>query len=104
MTNRNHKMISDAEEELIQKMIESNPDAPDVTGEHLAEAGPFAEAFPDPARNMQKNVGGRPRAANPKIPVSIRLDQDVVAKFKATGPGWQTRINEVLRREVLTDR
>lgn len=34
---------------------------------------------------------------------SIRLDQDVVAKFKATGPGWQSRINEVLRKEVMFD-
>jgi uncharacterized protein (DUF4415 family) len=32
--------------------------------------------------------------------VSIRLDQDVIAKFKATGPGWQSRINEVLRKSA----
>jgi uncharacterized protein (DUF4415 family) len=30
--------------------------------------------------------------------VSIRLDKDVVEKFKAGGPGWQTRINAALRR------
>tara|TARA_R110000772_G_scaffold158266_4_gene269484 strand:+ start:5462 stop:5614 length:153 start_codon:yes stop_codon:yes gene_type:complete len=46
---------------------------------------------------MRKNTGGRPRSAKPKKPVSIRLDQDVLAKFKATGPGWQSRINEALR-------
>ncbi|WP_231100641.1 BrnA antitoxin family protein [Gluconobacter potus] len=28
----------------------------------------------------------------------MRLDQDVLEKFKSTGPGWQTRINEALRR------
>ncbi len=104
MTDKNRNLVSDTEEERIQKMIDSDPDAPEVTDEQMAEAKPFADAFPALAGNMQKNAGGRPRSANPKVPVSIRLDQEVVAKFKATGPGWQSRMNEVLRREVLTDR
>jgi uncharacterized protein (DUF4415 family) len=103
MTNRKHTPISDAEEARIQRMIASDPDAPEATDEQMAKAKPFAEAFPALAGNMRKNVGGRPRSANPKVPMSIRLDQDVVAKFKATGPGWQSRMNDVLRREVLTD-
>jgi uncharacterized protein (DUF4415 family) len=40
---------------------------------------------------------GRPKSATPKKLVSLRLDQDVVDKFRATGPGWQSRINETLR-------
>ena len=32
----------------------------------------------------------------PKIAVSIRLDRDALAKFKAAGPGWQTRINDLV--------
>lgn len=40
---------------------------------------------------------GRPRGSE-KEAVSIRLDKDVLEKFKATGPGWQTRINEALKR------
>lgn len=103
MTDRKHTPISDAEEARIQKMIASDPDAPEATDEQMTEAKPFAETFPTLAENMRRNVGGRPRSANPKVPVSIRLDPDVVAKFKATGPGWQSRMNEVLRREVLTD-
>lgn len=102
MTNRKHEPISDAEEARIQKMIASDPDAPEATDEQMAEARPFTKAFPALAENMRRNVGGRPKSANPKVPVSIRLDPDVVAKFKATGPGWQSRMNEVLRREVLT--
>ncbi len=90
--------ISDEEEARIQRMIASDPDAPEATEEQLAQARPFAEAFPELADSMRKNVGGRPRKKNPKVPVSIRLDPDVVAKFKATGPGWQSRINEALRR------
>lgn len=35
-----------------------------------------------------------------KEPVTIRLDSDVLAAFRATGPGWQTRINDVLRRNM----
>ena len=85
----------------IQAMIASDPDAPEATDEQLAKAVPFTEAFPALAEEMRKNVGGRPKSASPKVPVSIRLDQDVVAKFKATGPGWQSRINEVLRKYAV---
>ena len=41
---------------------------------------------------------GRPKAANPKVAVSLRLDPDVLAWFKHTGGEWQTRINEALRK------
>jgi len=41
---------------------------------------------------------GRPRSTNPKKAVNLRLDADVVAHFRATGPGWQTRINVALRK------
>jgi uncharacterized protein (DUF4415 family) len=40
---------------------------------------------------------GRP-AGSAKQAVSIRLDKDVLEKFRATGPGWQSRINAVLKR------
>ncbi len=39
---------------------------------------------------------GRPVLAKPKHAVSLRLDSDVIAYFKAGGHGWQTRINERL--------
>lgn len=104
MTKKKHKSISDVEEARIQMMIASDPDAPETTDAQMADARPFTEAFPVLAEEMRKNVGGRPRSANPKVPVSIRLDQEVVARLKATGPGWQSRVNEMLRREVLTDR
>jgi len=43
---------------------------------------------------------GRPKAAMTKISTTIRLDPDVLAAFKADGPGWQTRINQALRKSV----
>ena len=44
------------------------------------------------------NKGGRPRTVNPKRLISIRLPEDVIKKWRATGPGWQTRMAEKLAR------
>jgi uncharacterized protein (DUF4415 family) len=41
---------------------------------------------------------GRPKSADPKLPVSLRLDREVIEWFKSKGEGWQTRINEELRK------
>jgi uncharacterized protein (DUF4415 family) len=41
---------------------------------------------------------GRPKAAVTKVSTTLRLDPDVLAKFRATGPGWQSRINEALKK------
>ena len=41
---------------------------------------------------------GRPRKAAPKEAVSLRLDPDVLQHFRASGPGWQSRINAALRK------
>jgi uncharacterized protein (DUF4415 family) len=41
---------------------------------------------------------GRPKKADPKEAVSIRLDPEVVAHFRASGRGWQSRINAALRK------
>jgi uncharacterized protein (DUF4415 family) len=43
---------------------------------------------------------GRPRAASPKEPVKLRLDADVLAALRASGEGWQTRINDALRASL----
>lgn len=89
--------ISDEEEARIQAMIAADPDDEDSTNDQLAQARPFTEAFPELAETLRRSAGGRPRSADPKVPVSIRLDREVVEKFRATGPGWQSRINEALR-------
>jgi len=46
-----------------------------------------------PARTV-----GRPKKESPKQAVSIRLDAEVLAHYRATGPGWQSRINDALRK------
>lgn len=44
------------------------------------------------------NKGGRPRSENPKKLISIRLPESVIERWRATGPGWQTRMAEQLSR------
>lgn len=41
---------------------------------------------------------GRPKAARTKVSTTIRLSPEVVEYFKAGGPGWQSRIDEALRK------
>jgi len=40
---------------------------------------------------------GRPLGSGTKISTTIRFDADIVAAFRAAGPGWQSRMNEALR-------
>ncbi len=70
------------------------------TDEEMASARPFAEVFPDLAESIKRGRG-RPKVEKPKQQVSIRLDPEVIEKFKATGRGWQNRINEVLKAAKL---
>jgi len=44
------------------------------------------------------NKGGRPLSENPRKLISLRLPADVIARWKATGPGWQTRMAERLSK------
>lgn len=57
-------------------------------------AASIERAVLDPLIALVK-ANGRP--ASGKVVVSLRLDPDVVEKFKATGKGWQGRINDILR-------
>jgi uncharacterized protein (DUF4415 family) len=43
---------------------------------------------------------GRPKAAVTKQPVKLRLDADVLSALRASGDGWQTRVNETLRASL----
>ena len=40
---------------------------------------------------------GRPKLAAPKVQINIRLDAEVTERLRADGPGWQTRVNSILR-------
>jgi uncharacterized protein (DUF4415 family) len=76
-------------------------DAPELSDAELAEMRPAGEVLPAEFYAMvTKRPRGRPKAAETKVPVTLRLDRDVVEAFKARGPGWQTRMNDELRASV----
>lgn len=52
------------------------------------------------ARTVFKKAG-RPRSVNPKQMISLRLPPEVIARWKATGPGWQTRMAKRLEKTPL---
>lgn len=49
---------------------------------------------------MKPSKRGRPKLDAPKVEVKIRLDAKTVEHLRATGPGWQTRVNAMLARLV----
>jgi uncharacterized protein (DUF4415 family) len=91
--------LTDQEEANIQSMIASDPDAPEATDEQIRQAKPFAEAFPDLAESIKRSRG-RPAVEKPRQQISIRLDPDVIERFKAKGKGWQSDVNEALRKHL----
>jgi uncharacterized protein (DUF4415 family) len=87
------------------KPIAIDDDNPEWTAEDFARAKPAAD-LPSHLKAAFPNTGqrGRPPGstqARTKRQVTLRLDPEVLEKFKAGGPGWQSRINDVLRKSVL---
>ena len=74
---------------------------PELSEADLAHLRPAAEVLP-PAllAALARPRGGRPVKVDKKIALTLRLDPDIVAAFKREGPGWQTRINAILRKAV----
>ena len=69
----------------------SDPDAQPLTDEQLAQLRPLSKF---------KRSPGRPKAAMTKERVNIRLSPEVATYFRATGRGWQTRVDEILKEYV----
>jgi uncharacterized protein (DUF4415 family) len=73
-------------------------DNPELTKADFAKARPFAEVFPDLSKSIRKGRG--PNKSPTKKLVSLRLSPEVIEHFKSTGSGWQSRIDETLRKAV----
>ena len=76
-------------------------DNPEWTEEDFAIATSFEPSIKasDLTPEILANVARRgPQKAPTKVPVSLRLSSDVVKHFRDTGPGWQSRIDEALRK------
>ena len=77
-----------AEDRRITAAALADPDNPPLTDEQLDEMVPL------------KILLGGPKSPNKKLLVSIRYSREVVSYFRSGGPGWQTRMDGVLRRYV----
>lgn len=75
-------------------------DAPEWTEQMFRDAAYYkGDKLVRPAKGALTQPG-RPPKENPKKLVSLRLDPDVIEKFRATGRGWQSRINAELRKAL----
>jgi uncharacterized protein (DUF4415 family) len=89
--------MTDDEDKAITEAARTDPDALPLGKESLARMRPVSAAD---AADIKRRLRGRPRLQTTKRLVSLRLDPDVVERFRATGPGWQSRMNEVLRQHL----
>lgn len=81
-----HISPTDDEDTAINAGIEADPDTYELTAEDIAR---------------MRSVG-RPKAEVTKERITIRLSPDVLEKFRASGTGWQTRIDAALRDWLRT--
>ena len=78
-------------------------DNPELTDEEIAQLRPAREVLPPEffeALEIRRRGQRGPQKAPTKVAVSIRLSRDLVEAFKATGPGWQSKIDEALRASL----
>jgi uncharacterized protein (DUF4415 family) len=85
-------------DEAVLAAARSDPDALPMTDEQLARMRPAHEVLPGLVAKYLRR--GRPKLAAPKQQITLRLDADVVDHFKEGGSGWQTAINNTLRKAI----
>ncbi len=78
-----------AEDRAITAAAKADPDAQPLTAKQLKTMVPL------------RSLRGRPKSESPKQLVSVRYSQEVLAYFKSTGEGWQSRMDGVLREYVV---
>ena len=81
-------MPSVEEDKLVLVAAKSDPDAQPLTAKQLKEMVPL------------RKVLGRPKSGRRKVLLSVRYSPEVIAFFKSTGEGWQSRMDGVLRDYV----
>ena len=81
-------MPTSLEDKAITAAAKADPDAQPLTAKQLKAMVPM------------RTLRGRPKSENPKQLVSVRYSQEVLAYFKSTGEGWQSRMDGVLREYV----
>ena len=76
------------EDKVITAAAKADPDAQPLTLKQLKSMVPM------------RALRGRPKSASTKQLVSVRYSREVLAYFKSTGEGWQSRMDRVLREYV----
>lgn len=77
---------------------------PEWTKATFAKAKPASAVLPEvfgaPAARRLLKPRGRPKSGAARTSISLRLPPDTLARWKATGPGWQTRMAEALDKAI----
>ncbi len=94
------KYHSDEREADIQRGIAQGPDNPELTDEDFARMRPVRETHPELVEDWLRRRRGAQKAPT-KVLVSLRLEREVLEKLRASGRGWQSRANDMLRKAVL---
>lgn len=76
-------------------------DNPEWTDDDFARAKPAHDVLSTSVLSVFPKTRGRPKQAKIKKQYTIRLDHDVVDRLRQDGPGWQTRLNDILRKAIL---
>jgi uncharacterized protein (DUF4415 family) len=89
---------TDEDDAALIAAAEADPDNPPLTDDQLRRMRPAHEVCPQLVARQLRRERGRPKSAVTKQQVTLRIDRDVLDKFRSTGEGWQRRINDVLRK------
>ncbi len=87
------------EDAAITAGIASDPDTEELDERWFAEARPAIEVHPELVARFRRGRGKQ--KAPTKQRVTIRIDRDIVARLRDGGRGWQTRLNDTLRRALF---
>lgn len=81
-----------ANKSVIKSGLDPSDDAPEITDDWFARGALYVGG-----KFVRR---GRPLGSGTRELVSLRLDKEALAIFKSTGPGWQGRINDALKRSA----
>lgn len=86
------------EDALIRTGIKADPDTRELDDKWFRKARPASETHPQVVDRYRRTRGKQ--KAPTKERITIRLDADIAAHFRAGGPGWQSRLNNILRDAI----
>lgn len=82
-------------------LTDADGDVRELTATDMKRFRPASDVVPDIVEQQRRARGQRgPQKTPTKERITIRLDADIVEHFRATGPGWQARLNEALKKTI----